>query len=461
SAPCKAAGAAFRWRAARRLERCRALGAPPGLGFFSGRGPLVDLDRRRLALPPHLSRLAAARVRPATQDNYLRALEELRDFVLPCGGLAGRPLPIWEAAIWGQQLVAFIEKHDEGRSRDTALRTLHGLCWGRPDLGPAKGALPLANAAVRGWGRLEPPLSRPPVPQPVAYAIAGLLVSVGKLFFGLAVVTMFECYLRASEMVDLRYFQIIEGIQSLEGVGSRLSFVFSVAELQQPSKTNEVDSSVALDLPRHGWLEWARRQVMRCHRGDPAAKVFDLDYPQLLAEIEAASAAAGASALGVTPHCMRHGGASHDRATRMRSLQEVQRRGFWRCDRSVQRCEKHARIGFEFQKLSEAVRQRVLELAGGARLGHQRVFLELFSGGGNRSSHVRRFGLAVIPVDIEHGPHMDLTKVDVFNHLMGWIDAGLVAIIWSGTPRNGMTRARRAPPGSAMPRALRDASHPT
>ena len=345
--------------AAGRLARRRGLAASVG-----GAHAWVDLDRRRRELLPHLPRLAASRVRPPTQDNYLRALEELRDFVLPRGCLAGGPLPAWEAHAWDQQLVAFIEKlYDDGRSRDTALRTLYGLCWGLPGLGRARAALPLASSAIRGWGRLEPPHSRPPVPQPVAYAIAGYLASVGKASFGLAVVTMFECYLRASEIVDLRYFQIVEGIPSLEGVGARLSFILSVAELQQPSKTNEVDSSVALDLPRHGWLEWVWRRVKGSHRGAPSSKVFDFDYPQLLSEVKMAAEAVGASVLGVTPHGMRHGGASHDRATRARSLQEVQRRGFWRCDRSVQRYEKHARIGFEFQKLSAAARRRVLELA--------------------------------------------------------------------------------------------------
>ena len=66
----------------------------------------------------------------------------------------------------------------------------------------------------------------------------------------------------------------------------------------------------------------------------------------------------------------------------------------------------------------------------------------------------------MISFDIRHGEHMNLLHDDVFKVLRGWITAGLVAGLWLGTPSNGMSRARRGPPGSRMPRRLRDAAHP-
>jgi len=65
----------------------------------------------------------------------------------------------------------------------------------------------------------------------------------------------------------------------------------------------------------------------------------------------------------------------------------------------------------------------------------------------------------VISWDIRFGSHFDLCFPDVYRTLKTWLQRKLVLGIWLGTPCEGLTQARRAPPGSSMPNRLRDAQH--
>ena len=82
----------------------------------------------------------------------------------------------------------------------------------------------------------------------------------------------------------------------------------------------------------------------------------------------------------------------------------------------------------------------------------RRVFLELFAGGGNLSKHVAKLGHAVIAFDIIYGDHFDIRYNGAYNIVKGWITSKSVWGMWLGTPCEGLTRARRGPPGSKMPK---------
>ena len=77
---------------------------------------------------------------------------------------------------------------------------------------------------------------------------------------------------------------------------------------------------------------------------------------------------------------LRHGGPSHDRRSRTRSLAEVKQRGRWASDTSVRRYEAHARLQQEEASLTVAQRRRAIKAAGamdsliksaGTMLGHR------------------------------------------------------------------------------------------
>ncbi|CAK0800243.1 unnamed protein product [Prorocentrum cordatum] len=122
---------------------------------------------------------------------------------------------------------------------------------------------------------------------------------------------------------------------------------------------------------------------------------------------------------------LRDSGASADFARGRRSLAEVPARGRWATDSSA----------------LPAFAAR----AGGA------VALEVFSGSGNLSRAWRRrqqaLGFAVFEWDLRWGDEYDLTRRRVQRSVRGWVNNGLVAAVWMGTPCHSWSRARGIRPG--------------
>ena len=81
--------------------------------------------------------------------------------------------------------------------------------------------------------------------------------------------------------------------------------------------------------------------------------------------------------------------------------------------------------------------------------GVRTVFLELYSGHGGISKHLRIKGAAVLEFELDRGPQYDLTRKGVRRLLLGWLRSGVVRGAWLGTICKSWSRARRGPPGSA------------
>ena len=92
---------------------------------------------------------------------------------------------------------------------------------------------------------MQPSQSRPPVPRCVMWAIAWELIKQKDVIAALAVVTLFETYLRPSELLSLRGFQIFRPIPSSEvaqqATGGQ---VFLRAQALTPLETNVAKARV-------------------------------------------------------------------------------------------------------------------------------------------------------------------------------------------------------------------------
>ena len=66
------------------------------------------------------------------------------------------------------------------------------------------GTLTMARKALRGWTRIKPSRSHLPVPRGVLIAIAVQLVIMGSWPVAAAILLGFDCYLRHSELRNLR-----------------------------------------------------------------------------------------------------------------------------------------------------------------------------------------------------------------------------------------------------------------
>eukprot|EP00973_Karenia_brevis_P041867 5795432-Karenia_brevis.AAC.1 len=63
--------------------------------------------------------------------------------------------------------------------------------------------LPRAQRALQGWGKLQPPGQRLPMPKFMAYAIAGMLAARNQHSMAVWVILAFAAYLRPSEAMRL------------------------------------------------------------------------------------------------------------------------------------------------------------------------------------------------------------------------------------------------------------------
>ncbi|CAK0851102.1 unnamed protein product, partial [Prorocentrum cordatum] len=259
-----------------------------------------DFDQRRRQLCPRQTRLAAAKVRPHTQELCLgTVLGLVRWLGLEC-------LLDWPRQTWDEVLAGY------------------------------------------------------------AKAIYNRGSSNGKPLSGLAVLTMFETYMWPSEVLALRARQVVLPLPKEGGASVFMTFVVRASELQVPTKTNEYDISVPLDLQRQQWLVESISFVQALR--EPDVLVLGLSYTELAADFSSAISALGVTVLKPTLYSLRHGGASHDASTGARSLGAVQQREGWKAFKSVLRYEEHGRLSMELRKLSDHPRD-ALRAAGLVHIG--------------------------------------------------------------------------------------------
>ena len=88
-----------------------------------------------------------------------------------------------------------------------------------------------------------------------------------------------------------------------------------------------------------------------------------------------------------------------------------------------------------------------------------KIFIELFAGKAGLCREVRRLGSPALAIEVEDGNHFNVSELAVFQMIIGWVAAGVVWGLASGTPCGTFSRAGRGKPGSGMPGPLRSADH--
>ena len=160
--------------------------------------------------------------------------------------------------------------------------------------------------------------------------------------------------------------------------------------------------------------------------------------------------------MNLSPYQTRHSGPSIDRAKKLRTLHEVQKRGNWRSTTSVLRYEKAGRLS----KLpeSQAPHPRILrQLRSTARGGaawkappprravrrcRKQYFLDLFSGVGGVARALRRLGFSAYEYDIANGMQFDLTNEKILFKILSAIRTGKVLGVMIAMPCTSFSVAR-------------------
>lgn len=216
--------------------------------------------------------------------------------------------------------------------------------------GPSK--LVRVPRCLAGWKRTQRPTARLPVPSEFMALVAAKMVARGKRRMAAGYWVGLECYLRPGEMVGLSRSQLCPPVP---GSLSSRDWVISLHPRAggQASKTGIFDEAIALDLPIHKPLEGVLR-YLRADGGDET--LLGCTGLQLHAEVTAAAKGAGLEDFGVVPYSARHAAPSRDRARKLRSQNETQRRGRWELQTSMRRYEQSARLTEQLNRVPAALR---------------------------------------------------------------------------------------------------------
>ena len=152
----------------------------------------------------------------------------------------------------------------------------------------------------------------------------------------------FGAYLRPGEALRLRGVDLSPPVPPTT---TYWTLLVCPEDLGTPSKVGEFDDAVVWD---HSVLQWLTPFFRDMTRREDAC-IWDFTYAQLVREFARTTAELGIRDL--VPYSLRHSGASHDALVKVRPLLAIQKRGRWRCYKSVARYEKAGRVTVEFNKL--------------------------------------------------------------------------------------------------------------
>ena len=110
-------------------------------------------------------------------------------------------------------------------------------------------------------------------------------------------------------------------------------------ELEVPTKTGEYDDTAIWNVKG---MEFMEAVFGRLRNEKKLDKIWTLDYLKLLSMLKAC--AVKLQVEGLVPCSLRHSATSHDALHKLRTLQEIQKRGRWRAHQSVTRYEKGGQI---------------------------------------------------------------------------------------------------------------------
>ena len=252
-----------------------------------------------------------------------------------------------------ENMTQFIhELCEDGRCFTDASYAVFGWIALRSDLHMAeKEQLPFAKQALKGWKSRFPPTSRAGVDLQLWDLVA--LQCARKMQFetAAAILIQGDTYLRPCELLALKKTNILQpqAVRRPEVWG----VIIAPFEDGEPTKAGEFDDVVLFNTQQRLDTSAVVKSVFSANRGH--AQLFPhLTYKKYCEQISQAAASLGLSALHLTPHILRHSGASHDAYHNIRDSQQIQERGRWKASRSVQRYKKPGRMLLQHGKVPRA-----------------------------------------------------------------------------------------------------------
>ena len=305
-----------------------------------------------------------------TVKDYAGRVEALEKFV------AHQALPFVTPADVDNAIVEYLNAmYVKGCQISTGEKTVAAWMFKHPKFGRlGDDGMPRVWRALRGWRQMAPYRSRDPQRLEVWCALMWALRYLGQPAMALFVAIGLVTYMRPGEVFQLAIEDFLYHDQPWLS-----SFIVFPWERDGKSKTGDRDNTVRLDAP---WFPFLTKAIVHYIGKKRSGPMWDFSYPQFARVF--GSAVRLLRIEKVIPYQWRHSGASIDRepvltdgwqsvsggtrsaspsslatdssgnarAKAPRTLDEVQRRGFWKSPKSVQRYEKSGRLTVSWSKHS-------------------------------------------------------------------------------------------------------------
>ena len=215
---------------------------------------------------------------------------------------------------------------DEGVGRARAVDTIYGMVALFPSW---RSSLPAALVSIKGWTRLAPSVSHPPLTWDLTVLLATVLVRVGATDLACGVLLAFDCLLRLSELLNLSNDDVARPgdprwTSTLSGVCLRL----------KQTKTGKQQWVQVRHVFVANWL----LSILAARL--PKARIFGFEASVARGLFKSAVAELGLPP-AIVPHSLRHGGATALHLAGM-SMEDILLRGRWS---SVKSARTYIQVG--------------------------------------------------------------------------------------------------------------------
>jgi hypothetical protein len=200
----------------------------------------------------------------------------------------------------------FEDGHSPNVGRYVVYALQHHLCRQA-----SKDFLPCAKKALRGWEKRVPPGIRLPVPEEIVSSLAMELLREGLGHLALMLIIHLDGYFRPSEVISLKRRQVILPIASAgKAYEEALVITLGMSAHQERTKTGQTDDTIHVGTHRP-WLRDVFIKYVQSIDG-AESRLWDYELDRYECLIRRLVADLGMEALKMTPHCLRHAGASND-----------------------------------------------------------------------------------------------------------------------------------------------------
>ena len=303
-----------------------------------------------------------------TQYYYHKEVADFKSYCqehqlrLPLAPVSARQLRQVDAAMASYFTFLFTQQYGPGKLR----HVMFGFILLHTELdGSLSRPFPRANKLLKAVVKHRKGDPIDPQPEFVIMSLAYVALEKFGWLLSFAIVLQFDSYLRTINLLQIEA-EHFSRPQLSAGLGYNSAYSLKVGTRGLPTKNGTYNHALLIGDVRP-WLKSLMPYVLKAL--PKKGKIFPWSYAEYSNLLQQCLAFSSLD-IKVTPHMLRHSAASSDCFQKLRSAEEIQRRGFWKSRRSVEIYERHASLLRSLEKIPDSLQKECRER-------HGRLMLEL------------------------------------------------------------------------------------